>query len=182
MMGGKKEKVCLHLSIIKHVCIWTQMWGRICVISLSLGFHNKAFTFSQVFLSPSTSHMSFWHMLLSMTSLQIRYLSLLMNIISHLAHGQSAVQMYVISVLAAASVWTEDSKRCYFVRGGYIFNTIRPSKRWRCKRSGWQKTVTVSDSLGGNVINCKWTGAWYFKMQPKQHFEMFTLLFCSLKK
>lgn len=34
-----------------------------------------------------------------------------------------------------------------------------------------KKTVTVSDSLGGNVINCKWTGAWYFKMQPKQRFE-----------
>ncbi len=77
---------------------------------------------------------------------------------------------------AAASVWTEDSKRCYFVRGGYIFNTNRPSKSWRCKRSGWKKTVTVLDSLGGNVINCKWTGAWYFKMQPKQHFEILTLL------
>lgn len=37
---------------------------------------------------------------------------------------------------AAASVWTKDSKRCYFVRGGYIFNTIQPSKSWRCKRSG----------------------------------------------
>lgn len=59
---------------------------------------------------------------------------------------------------AAASVWTagsEKKKRCYFVRGGYIFNTIRPSKSRRCKRSGWKKTVTVSDSLGGNVINCK---------------------------
>lgn len=76
---------------------------------------------------------------------------------------------------AAASVWTEDSKRCYFVRGGYIFNTIRPSKSRRCKRSGWKKTVTVSDSLGGNVINCKWTSAWYFKMQPKQHFEILSL-------
>lgn len=38
-------------------------------------------------------------MLLSMPSLQIRYLSLLMKIISHLAQGQSAVQMYVISAL-----------------------------------------------------------------------------------
>lgn len=34
-------------------------------------------------------------MLLSMTPLQIRYLSLLMNITSHLAQGQSAVQLYV---------------------------------------------------------------------------------------
>lgn len=34
-----------------------------------------------------------------MTPLQIRYLSLLMNITSHLARGQSAVQMYVISAL-----------------------------------------------------------------------------------
>lgn len=38
-------------------------------------------------------------MLLSITSLQIRYLSLLMNITSHLAQRQSAVQMYVISAL-----------------------------------------------------------------------------------
>lgn len=67
---------------------------------------------------------------------------------------------------AAASVWTKDSKRCYFVRGGCIFNT-RLSKSWRCKRSGWRKTVTVSDSLGRNVINCKWTGAWYFKNATK---------------
>lgn len=36
-------------------------------------------------------------MLLSMAALRIRYLSLLMNITSHLARGQSAVQMYVIS-------------------------------------------------------------------------------------
>lgn len=95
-----------------------------------------------------------------------------MNTTSHLAPGQSAVQLYVIS---AASVGSEDSERCYFV-GGYIFNCVRPSKSWRCERSGWKKTVTVSVSLGGNVINCKWTGAWYFKMQPKQHFEILTLL------
>lgn len=38
-------------------------------------------------------------MLLSVTSLQIKHLSLLMNIISHLARGQSAVQMYVTSAL-----------------------------------------------------------------------------------
>lgn len=107
-----------------------------------------------------------------MTSLQIRYLSLLTNTASHLARRQSAVQLYVIS---AASVRSEDSERCYFV-GGYIFNSVRPSKSWRCERSGWKKTVTVSDSSGGNVINCKWTGAWYFKMQPKQHFEILTLL------
>lgn len=43
--------------------------------------------------------MSFQHMLLSMAPLQIRYLSLLMNITSHLARGQSAVQMYVTSAL-----------------------------------------------------------------------------------
>ncbi len=36
-------------------------------------------------------------MLLSVTPLQIRYLSHLMNITSHLARGRSAVQMYVIS-------------------------------------------------------------------------------------
>lgn len=36
-------------------------------------------------------------MLLSVTALQIRYLSLLMNFISHLARRQSAVQLYVTS-------------------------------------------------------------------------------------
>lgn len=36
-------------------------------------------------------------MLLSVPSLQIRYLSLLMNVTSHLARGQSTVQMYIIS-------------------------------------------------------------------------------------
>lgn len=42
LYDGKKGKAGL-LCIIQYVCIWTQMWGRICVmfLSLSLDFFSK---------------------------------------------------------------------------------------------------------------------------------------------
>lgn len=39
-----------------------------------------------------------------------------------------------------------------------------------------RKTVPASDSSDGNVIKCKRTDARCFKIQPKQHFEILTLL------
>lgn len=155
------------------------MYGRNCVISLSrLTFWVSKQSFC-IFTSLSSTihipHVSLTHVAFSDFFTNQAFVTFNEH---YFAPGTRTICLTDVRYFstAAASVWTEDSKRCYFVRGRYIFNTIRPSKSWRCKRSGWKKTVTVSDSLGGNVINCKWTGAWYFKMQPKQHFEILTLL------
>lgn len=59
------------------------------------------------------------------------------------------------SSAAAACVEPKDSRRCYFVGGGYIFNTSDYQKAEDVRGVDGRKTVTVSDSLGRNVINCK---------------------------
>lgn len=87
-----------------------------------------------------------------MTSLQIRYLSLLMNITSHLAQGQSAVQMYVISALLLGP---KIQKGVILFEEDIFLTPSDHQKAEDVRRVDGRKTVTVSDSLGGNVINCK---------------------------
>lgn len=169
------------------MCAYGHTCGRICAMSLSRSTSWVSKQSLRIFTSFSlTIHIT--HVILTHVAFNYFFTNQVFVTFNehHFTPGTRTIcradVRYFGAAAASASAWTEDSKRCYFVRGGCIFNTSRPSKSQRCKRSGWEKTVTLSDSLRGNVINCKWTGAWCFKMQPKQHFEISTLLSALSKK